>query len=131
MNSYISALKEVFAEIFHQRRQDAVVWKGGSCLKKNAENKKPMALGGFIKIAFAAFVIYAVVNIVSVQVTLADKREQLAALEEKKAQIELQNEEYERLLSIENESDYMEQYAIEELDYAYPNEIRFYDTSRG
>ena len=40
-----------------------------------------MALGGFIKIAFVAFVIYAVVNIVSVQVTLADKREQLAALE--------------------------------------------------
>ena len=100
-------------------------------MKKNAENKKHMALGGLIKISFASFVIYDVVNIVSFQVTLADKREQLAALEEKKAQIELQNEEYERLLSIENESDYMEQYAIEELDYAYPNEIRFYDTSRG
>ena len=56
-------------------------------MKKNAENKKPVALGGFIKIAFAAFVIYAVVNIVSVQVTLADKREQLAALEAKKAQV--------------------------------------------
>lgn len=106
--------------------------KDVSYLKKNTEKKqRPMALGGFIKIAFVAFVIYAVFNIVSVQVTLADKREQLAALEEKKAQIELENEEYERLLSIENESEYMEQYAIEELDYAYPNEVRFYDTSRG
>lgn len=81
--------------------------------------------------AFLAFTVYAIVNIISVQVSLSDKRAELAALEQKKAEIQLENEEYERLLSLDDEDEYMREVAMEKLDYAYPTEIRFYDTSRG
>lgn len=102
-------------------------------MKKTAVRKRPRGtlLGSMIRIAFLAFVIYAIVNIVSVQVGLSEKRNELAALSEKKQQLMLENEEYARLLSLDDEREYMEQIAIEKLDYAYPNEIRFYDTSKG
>lgn len=78
----------------------------------------------------AVSVLGCIVSIFSTKATLAEKREELAALKEKAQQIEDENGEYERILSNENMDDYMEQVAIDKMNYAYPNEIRFYDTSR-
>lgn len=87
-------------------------------------------MGLLCKLAFFAFVIYALVSIISVQVTLAEKKEQLATLEQKAEQLKSENDEYDRLLNIDDEKAYMEKIAMDKLNYAYPTEIRFYDTSR-
>lgn len=99
-------------------------------MAKEKIKRRGMLFAKLAKLAFFAFIIYVLVNIISVQVSLSDKREELAALNERKAELELENEEYERLLNMENDREYMEQIAVEKLDYAYPTEIRFYDTSR-
>ncbi len=41
-----------------------------------------------------------------------------------------ENEEYQRLFDDDDINAYKEKLAIENMNYAYPNEIRFYDTSR-
>ena len=63
-------------------------------------------------IAVFCLIIYSVFNIISQQAQIA--------------QLKQQNDEYIRLLSADDESEYMERIAIERLGYAYPNERRFY-----
>jgi len=70
------------------------------------------------------------VSIISVQISTAEKKQQLAALQKKAEELKEKNAEYERLLNASDEKKYMEQLAIGRLGYAYPNEIRFYDISR-
>ena len=48
----------------------------------------------------------------------------------KTEEIKSQNEEYQRLFNADDINSYKEKLAIENMNYAYPNEIRFYDTSR-
>lgn len=69
-------------------------------------------------------------SIISTQASLAEKREELQQLKQKTEEIESQNEEYQRLLNDDDINSYKEKLAIENMNYAYPNEIRFYDTSR-
>ena len=59
-----------------------------------------------------------------------EKQEELEALKLKGVQLEAENAEYESILSEEDERTYMERLAIERLGYAYPDERRFYDTTR-
>lgn len=69
-------------------------------------------------------------SIVSTQSTISEKQKELAVLQEKADELEAQNEEYQRILSSDDVSAYMEMQAIDNMNYAYPNERRFYDTSR-
>lgn len=69
-------------------------------------------------------------SIISTQASLAEKREELQELKAKTEEIESQNEEYKRLFNEDDINEYKEKLAIENMNYAYPNEIRFYDTSR-
>lgn len=69
-------------------------------------------------------------SIISTQASLAEKREELRQLEIKTEEIKSQNEEYKRLFNADDINSYKEKLAIENMNYAYPNEIRFYDTSR-
>ncbi len=69
-------------------------------------------------------------SIISTQASLAEKREELHQLELKTEEIKSQNEEYQRLFNDDDINSYKEKLAIENMNYAYPNEIRFYDTSR-
>jgi cell division protein FtsL len=69
-------------------------------------------------------------SIISTQATLAEKREELHELEMKTEEMKSQNEEYQRLFNADDINSYKEKLAIENMNYAYPNEIRFYDTSR-
>ena len=64
---------------------------------------------------------------------MLEYNEKEAELEELKLiaeQLEAENAEYESILSEEDERTYMERIAIEKLGYAYPDERRFYDTTR-
>ena len=75
-------------------------------------------------------VIACIISFVSTQATLNQKRQEKAELE---AAIEQARDEYEELKKFVDTDDlegYMEKAAVEDLNYAYPNERRFYDTSR-
>lgn len=87
-----------------------------------------------LKICTKAIIIISViacfVSIISTQASLAEKREELRQLQIKTDEIKSQNEEYQRLFNADDINSYKEKLAIENMNYAYPNEIRFYDTSR-
>ena len=81
---------------------------------------------------FAAFclVVYSVITIITQQVQIAQYKQQKQEINEQITEARMLNDEYTRLLASDDESAYMEKIAIEKLGYAYPNERRFYDTSR-
>ena len=55
---------------------------------------------------------------------------ELRSIDAKKQELEAENVELQRILEDDDMNAYMEKIAIEEMDYAYPNERRYYDTSR-
>jgi len=82
------------------------------------------------KVVGVVLVAACVISFVSTQVTLMEKRQeaeelQLAIEQAKEEQAELQ-----KFADAENIEEFMEKAAIEEHNYAYPNERRFFDTSR-
>ncbi len=97
---------------------------------KEKKEHKGFMLRNFIRLAFFAFVIYALVSIISVQVTLSEKKDELAALKAQSEELKEKNSDSQHLLEVDDEKEYMERIAIEELGYSYPNETRYYDVSR-
>ncbi|MBQ8296321.1 MAG: hypothetical protein IJX77_00895 [Ruminococcus sp.] len=83
-----------------------------------------------VRLAAAALVVGCAVLIISTEKDCAEKEAQLIAVQEKIDSYEAENMELQRVLENEDMSAYMEKVAIEERGYAYPDERRFYDTSR-
>lgn len=100
--------------------------KSGRILKKKKQGSPFMTL--IITVTGFVFVVYCVSAIVTTQAEIAEKRQELDALTEQVKKLEKSNEEYQSILSEEDERAFMERYAVEALGYAYPNERRFYDT---
>ncbi len=99
--------------------------------KQNAKYRNRMILDWLItRLIVVAFVIGCLISIVSTQSTLIEKKQELAELESAIDEVKAENVELERILESDDMDAYMERQAIEELNYAYPNERRFYDTSR-
>ena len=99
---------------------------------KRAYNKKHRTRSPgmlFWGIAVAAVVCFSFTNIVRNKLELAKKQEELAELQQKVADRETENASYENILNEEDERTYMERLAKEKLGYAYPDELRFYDTT--
>jgi cell division protein FtsL len=95
---------------------------------KSAKRKKESS-GVFKPIGyFAAFalVVYSVVVIISQGVQIQELRDEKKEINEQISEAKQLNDEYTRMLSSEDESEYMERIAVENLGYAYPNERRFY-----
>ena len=82
------------------------------------------------KIAGVALVMSCVIVLVILQTDCAEKEADLVKINEKISVLEGENEEIKRVLDNTDVSSYMEQVALEEQGYAYPDERRFYDTSR-
>lgn len=92
-------------------------------------NKKAR-LSPFFKVAFLIFVVACVSSIISTQAVISQKKSEYQQIQNELEKVNAENAEYERLLDSDNEAELMENIAIDELGYAYPNEIRFYDISR-
>ena len=90
--------------------------------KKNPKPKRSRFVKLLTIFAVAALVVYSGVIIISQQAQIAQLRKESDAINAAKQL----NDEYTRLLSSDNEAEYMEKIAIEKLGYAYPNERRFY-----
>ncbi len=80
----------------------------------------------FTSMAVFCFLIYAIFSAISQQAQIAQLKKQESELNTKLTEAKAQNDEYIRLLSADDEAEYMERIAIERLGYAYPNERRFY-----
>ena len=83
-----------------------------------------------VTLAGTAFVVYCICSFVLTQADIAEKKQELAALNEKAAELEIENDEYSSILAEDDERAYMERIAVDVLGYAYPNERHFYDTTR-
>ena len=81
-------------------------------------------------LAILCLIIYGVARFITQQAELSEAKNKIAKKEIKLAETQQQFDEYSRLLNMTDEEGYMERIAIELLGYAYPNERRFYDTSR-
>lgn len=97
-------------------------------LGKNKTAKNPLRIFGNVVIFIS--VIACFVSIISTQASLSEKRKELDFLKQQTAAVKDENEEVQRLFDDGDIDDYKEKLAIENMNYAYPNEIRFYDTSR-
>ena len=99
----------------------------GNSLNKK-KKRSPFASMG-IAITATVFVVACVFEIISTQAEIAEKKQELNVLIEQAEALEDANDEYQSMLSEDDERAFMERYAVEMLGYAYPNERRFYDTT--
>ncbi len=99
----------------------------GSSLNKKKKRNPITSMG--IAITATVFVVACVFEIISTQAEIAEKKQELNVLIEQAEALEDANDEYQSMLSEDDERAFMERYAVEMLGYAYPNERRFYDTT--
>lgn len=80
--------------------------------------------------AVVAAIIGCTVSVVSIQSNIAEKKTELEQVQKQIDDLTADNEDLERILDSGDMDEYMERLAREEYNYAYPDEYRFYDTSR-
>lgn len=98
--------------------------------KKQKNSKKGLFNSFLFKLVGASALISCVALIFTIQRDYNAKNEELAAIQAKIDECELENAELERVLANDDLFlAYMERVAREH-DYAYPDERQFYDTSR-
>lgn len=101
-------------------------------MKKKAVNRANKKGPLWLLVRGAVFVsfVLCVISIVYNQSEVSDLEKKLSSINQKTEELEAENIEYQRILENDDIDAYMEKLAIENLNYAYPNERRFYDTSR-
>ncbi len=97
---------------------------------KRADEKPNIGVSLLIRIALVLFILFSAVSIVYVQNSIAEKKQELANLEESIETMTAKNEELADLIEADDIGRYMEKLAVENNGYAYPDERRYYDTSR-
>ena len=98
--------------------------------KKNDTGKKRLFNRGLVKLAAVSVIIGCGVLIVTTERDCAEKEKELSEIQAEIDSYEEENTELQRVLESDDISSYMEKVAVEERGYAYPDERRFYDTSR-
>lgn len=97
-----------------------------------SEQKKKKSIASKIAtVAILVFLVYSLYIVISQQAELNEQQKELANIKSQITAAKQENDEYTRLLSGEDESEYMKKIAIERYGYAYPNERRFYVASLG
>lgn len=92
--------------------------------------KKKSLVTRFLNLAIVCFLCSGIYILVSQQINVSKKKEEINNLQSKVEVAKQKNDEYQYLLSISDTDEYMRRIAIEKLGYAYPGEIRVYDTSK-
>ena len=98
---------------------------------KTVKVKKKKSLFTIISLIIIALMIVAcMVSFIVTQFSVAKMETELKTYDAKTEEILAENVELQRILEDDDMNAYMEKIAVEEMDYAYPNERRYYDTSR-
>ena len=96
--------------------------------EKQTEKKKSRWVFRIIsRTAVILAIIGCTVSVVSIQSSIAEKKTELEQVQKQIDNLTADNEDLERILESGDIDGYM---AREEYNYAYPDEFRFYDTSR-
>lgn len=95
------------------------------------QKKKGSIASKIATVAILVFLVYSLYIVISQQAELSEQQKELANIKSQITVAKQENDEYTRLLSGEDESEYMKKIAIERYGYAYPNERRFYVASLG
>ncbi|MCR5707724.1 hypothetical protein SAMN02910353_00624 [Ruminococcus sp. YRD2003] len=92
--------------------------------------KKGLFNRGLFNLAAAVIITVCAALIITTERDCSEKEKELARIQAKIDAYKIENEDMRRTLESDDLSAYMEKIALEERGYAYPNERRFYDTSR-
>ena len=106
--------KQIFNDAVQYNQPEAVKNKKGKFLFKL-----------LIRITIVLALIGCTASIISLQSNIAERKTELDTLRS-----QAENEDLERILNSGDIDSYMEKLAREDYGYAYPDEYRFYDTSR-
>lgn len=98
--------------------------------KKAKRQMKGLFNGLLVKLMAVGVVAACSVLLFTTEKDCKEKEAELDGIQVKIDAYENDNSELQRLLESDDMSAYLEKVAIEERDYAYPDERRFYDTSR-
>ena len=98
--------------------------------KRKIRKRKGLFNRGLVRLAAVAVIIGCTVLIIFTEKDCHEKEEQITAIQTKIDAYETENAELQRVLDSEDKAAYMEKVALEERGYAYPDERRFYDTTR-
>ncbi len=98
--------------------------------RKKTGARQPLLFRMLIGAALAMFAIFCTVSIITVQNSIVEKKKELARIDENIEVLSAQNEELAELIASDDIGRYMEKLAVESGNYAYPDERRYYDTSR-
>lgn len=82
------------------------------------------------KLIIIAVIIGCIVSIIVTQADISQMQKKLDSIVSRTKEVEADNAELQRTLDEDDINAYMEKLAIEKMNYAYPNERRYYDTSR-
>ena len=99
-------------------------------MRHEKQKKKGLFNRGLVKLAAVAVVIGCGVLIATTLRDCVEKEEQMELIQTKIDSYETENAELQRVLDSDDLNAYMEKVALEERGYAYPDERRFYDTTR-
>ena len=100
--------------------------------KRRKKNEKPKQKKNLmLKVCIFAFVAYAAVLLINMQVNLAGRKQQLAELQIRHEVRRIANKELERRLKEGEDQEYIERIAREKLDYVAPDERVYIDISGG
>ena len=111
--------KQIFNDAVQYNQPEAVKNKNGKFLFKL-----------LIRITIVLALIGCTASIISLQSNIAERKTELDTLRSQAETYEAENEDLERILNSGDIDSYMEKLAREDYGYAYPDEYRFYDTSR-
>ena len=96
---------------------------------KRAGKRPRLGITLLIRSALVLVIAACAIGFISMQNSIVEKRRELAELENKIDTVTAQNEELADLIKSDDIGRYMEKLAVENNDYAYPDERRYYDTS--
>ena len=111
--------KQIFNDAVQYNQSEAVKNKKGKFLFKL-----------LIRITIVLALIGCTASIISLQSNIAERKTELDTLRSQAETYEAENEDLERILNSGDIDSYMEKLAREDYGYSYPDEYRFYDTSR-
>lgn len=99
--------------------------------RSSAKPKRTRFLYKFImRAAVVAAIIGCTVTVVSIQSNIAQKQTELHQIQTQVENMQADNADLKRIIDSGDIDAYMEKLAREDYGYAYPDEFRFYDTSR-
>lgn len=100
-----------------------------SASKSNGQKKKRRSF--ILTLALIALVGYFIISLVSLQIRINQKQQELDTLKHTYDQVQAQNTELKQIVAEDDENGYMERIARDVLGYVLPGESVYYDVSSG